>query len=115
MERVCLLYWAFVVLIYVVSLTGAEETEPMCFSRWDYEHKMLRQLSKMEDKLEHLTKEIKLLKDKGNGINISIIFVVMIHHSHCRHQQLCRRLCYRDRYHLHQHHQQRFFHPCRLR
>jgi len=92
MERVCLLYLAFVVLIYVVSLTGAEETEPMCFSRWDYEHKMLRQLSKMEDKLEAIegmnkqhtavikkqAEDIKLLKDKGIISSLSSALTLLL-------------------------------------
>lgn len=39
------------VLLFHGSLS---DTEPLCFSRWDYEHKMLKQLSKLEDKVDKM-------------------------------------------------------------
>lgn len=42
-------------VVFILVLNGYFcEDEPMCLSRWDYEHKMLRHLSKLEDRVEKL-------------------------------------------------------------
>lgn len=42
-------------VVFILILKGYFcEDEPMCLSRWDYEHKMLRHLSKLEDRVDKL-------------------------------------------------------------
>ena len=41
----------------------ANQDEPACFSRWDYEYKTISQISQIERKQSEIEKEIKRLRE----------------------------------------------------
>jgi hypothetical protein len=58
-KMMCIVYFAFFVLIQLHTARSSSVTEPLCFSKFSYEEKLLEKMIRTEVKVENMQNEIK--------------------------------------------------------